>query len=54
MTEIGLVSCVKTKRDESASPRYLYTSPYFEKMGAYAEQNHDEWSIHSAKRLTQS
>ncbi|SEA10880.1 hypothetical protein SAMN04488065_1881 [Haloplanus vescus] len=49
MTEIGLVSCVKTKRDEPATPRNLYTSSYFEKMRDYAEQNHDEWWIISAK-----
>lgn len=49
MTEIGLVSCVKTKRDEPAAPRNLYTSPYFEKMRDYAEQNHDDWWILSAK-----
>jgi len=47
--EIGLVSCVKTKRDEPATPKNLYTSDYFEKMRAYAEQNHDEWWILSAK-----
>lgn len=45
----GLVSCVKTKRDEPAVPRNLYTSSYFEKMRDYAEQNHDEWWILSAK-----
>lgn len=49
MTEIGLVSCVKTKRDEPAPPKDLYTSAYFEKMRAYAEQQHDEWWILSAK-----
>lgn len=49
MTEIGLVSCVKTKREEPATPRNLYTSPYFEKMRDYAEQNHDDWWILSAK-----
>ncbi|MBX0303724.1 DUF6884 domain-containing protein [Haloarcula salinisoli] len=47
--EIGLVSCVKTKRDEPDAPRNLYTSPYFEKMRDYAEQNHDEWWVLSAK-----
>lgn len=30
--EIGLVSCVKSKRDEPAKPKGLYTSSYFEKM----------------------
>lgn len=49
MTEIGLISCVKTKRDEPTLPRELYTSSYFQKMRSYAEQNHDEWWILSAK-----
>jgi len=49
MTEIGLVSCVKTKRDEPAIPKELYTSDYFEKMRSYAEQYHDDWWILSAK-----
>jgi len=47
--EIGLVSCVKSKRDEPATPKNLYTSPYFEKMSSYAEQQHDDWWILSAK-----
>lgn len=47
--EIGLVSCVKTKREEPTTPKNLYTSPYFEKMRAYAERFHDEWWIVSAK-----
>jgi hypothetical protein len=47
--EVGLVSCVKTKRDEPAAPKDLYTSSYFEKMRAYAEQFHDDWWILSAK-----
>jgi len=49
MREIGLVSCVKTKQEEPASPKELYTSPYFEKMRAYAEQYHNDWWILSAK-----
>lgn len=49
MTEIGLVSCVKTKQEVPAPPKDLYTSPYFEKMRAYAEQYHDDWWILSAK-----
>lgn len=49
MTEIGLVSCVKTKREEPATPRNLYTSDYFKKMRSYAEQYHDDWWILSAK-----
>jgi len=47
--EVGLVSCVKTKRDESTTPKDLYTSSYFEKMRSYAEQYHDDWWILSAK-----
>jgi alpha-amylase/alpha-mannosidase (GH57 family) len=47
--EIGLVSCVKTKQDEPAAPRDLYTSEYFRKMRTYAETHHDEWWILSAK-----
>jgi hypothetical protein len=49
MIEIGLVSCVKTKRDEPAPPKDLYTSDYFEKMRSYAEHYHDDWWILSAK-----
>jgi hypothetical protein len=49
MTEIGLVSCVKTKRNEPTTPKNLYTSDYFEKMRSYAEQYHDDWWILSAK-----
>jgi hypothetical protein len=49
MTEIGLVSCVKTKRSEPATPKDLYTSPYFSKMRSYAERHHDDWWILSAK-----
>jgi hypothetical protein len=47
--EIGLVSCVKSKRDEPATPKELYTSDYFQKMRAYSEQHHDNWWILSAK-----
>lgn len=49
MTEVGLVSCVKTKKDEPATPKDLYTSTYFKKMRSYAEQHHDDWWILSAK-----
>lgn len=49
MREIGLVSCVKSKRDEPAPPKDLYTSDYFEKMRSYAEKHHDGWYILSAK-----
>lgn len=47
--EVGLVSCVKTKRDESATPKELYTSEYFRKMRTYAETHHDDWWILSAE-----
>lgn len=47
--EIGLVSCVKTKQDNPAKPRDLYTSDYFQKMRSYAEEEHDEWWILSAR-----
>ena len=47
--EVGLVSCVKTKREEAVVPRDLYISAYFEKMREYAENEHDEWWILSAK-----
>jgi len=49
MTEIGLVSCVKTKQEEPATPKNLYTSAYFKKMRSYAEQYHADWRILSAK-----
>jgi len=49
MPEIGLVSCVKTKQEEPAPPKNLYTSDYFKKMRSYAEQYHDDWWILSAK-----
>lgn len=47
--EVGLVSCVKTKRDEPTVPKDLYTSAYFQKMRRYAERAHDDWWILSAK-----
>jgi len=48
--EIGLVSCTKTKLDSPSSPRELYEpSALFRKARSYAEQNHDEWYVISAK-----
>lgn len=47
--EIGLISCVKSKRNHATVPRDLYTSEYFSRMRRYAEQEHDEWWILSAK-----
>lgn len=50
LMEIGLISCTKSKRDQSAQPQELYMeSPLFRKARAYAERVHDEWYIHSAK-----
>lgn len=50
MTEIGLVSCTKQKREEPSTPGELYTpSAYYRKMRAYCEENHDRWYILSAK-----
>lgn len=48
--EVGLVSCTKSKLDEAALPKDLYTkSAYFRKARAYSEQNHNCWYILSAK-----
>lgn len=48
--ELGLISCTKSKRDDSAQPKELYMeSPLFRKARAYAERVHDEWYILSAK-----
>lgn len=50
MTEIGLVSCTKQKREEPSSPGELYTpSAYFRNMRAYCEEIHDRWYVLSAK-----
>ena len=50
MTEIGLVSCTKQKREEPSTPGELYTpSAYFRKMRAYCEENHNRWYVLSAK-----
>ncbi|CQR50907.1 DUF6884 domain-containing protein [Haloferax massiliensis] len=50
MTEVGLVSCTKSKRDEPAVPRLLYDeSPYFRKAREYCERHHDDWLVLSAK-----
>lgn len=47
--DVALISCVKSKQEEAAQPRNLYTSAYFEKMRAYAEQEYEKWWILSAK-----
>ncbi|MFP8955045.1 DUF6884 domain-containing protein [Natrialbaceae archaeon A-arb3/5] len=50
MTEIGLVSCTKSKREQASNPADLYMeSAFFKKARRYAEANHDEWYILSAK-----
>lgn len=50
MTEIGLVSCTKTKRNEPTTPRELYApSTLFTKAQQYCEGNHDEWYVLSAE-----
>lgn len=48
--EIGLVSCTKKKRKQATKPADLYTeSAFFRKAREYAEVNHDDWYILSAK-----
>jgi hypothetical protein len=50
MTEIGLVSCTKSKQDKATQPADLYTeSAFFRKAREYVEANHDSWYILSAK-----
>ena len=50
MTEIGLISCTKTKREEAAPPGELYRpSTLFSKARRYCERHHDRWYILSAK-----
>jgi cytoplasmic iron level regulating protein YaaA (DUF328/UPF0246 family) len=46
---IVLVSCVKDKQKVPSPAQYLYTSPLFKKMSAYARKFGDEWYILSAK-----
>lgn len=48
--EIGLVSCTKKKQDSPSRPRELYQlSPLFRKASQYADMNHDQWYVLSAK-----
>ncbi|WP_076147128.1 DUF6884 domain-containing protein [Natrinema saccharevitans] len=50
MTEIGLVSCSKTKREQPAPPSELYSpSTLFSKVRRYCEHHHDDWYVLSAK-----
>jgi hypothetical protein len=46
---IGLVGCVKTKRDHAAPARDLYISPLFRGRRAYVERTCARWFILSAK-----
>ncbi len=46
---IGLVSCVKSKRESPAPARDLYVSPLFRSFRSYAEELCDDWFILSAK-----
>jgi hypothetical protein len=49
-TQIVLVQCTNSKRDESAPARNLYDeSAYFRDYRAYAIEKGDEWYILSAK-----
>lgn len=45
---IGLVGCVKQKRDEPAPARDLYVSPLFRKRRAHVERTCNDWVILSA------
>jgi len=48
--QIGLISCTKSKREQSAKPKNLYMeSAFFRKARKYVEANSDLWYILSAK-----
>ncbi len=48
--ELGLVSCTKAKKDSPSAPRELYEpSALFRKARSYAEENHENWYVLSAK-----
>lgn len=47
--KIGLISCVKEKRDGIHKAKDLYISPFFKKSLKYALQNYDKVYILSAK-----
>lgn len=50
MTEIGLISCTKSKKDSKAKPQELYMeSQLFKKVRKYAERKHNSWFVLSAK-----
>lgn len=46
---IGLVGCVKQKRDTPAPARDLYTSPLFRGARAYVDATCDDWWVLSAE-----
>jgi len=46
---IGLVGCVKSKRDRPSPARDLYTSPLFRGRRRHVEQTCDRWFVLSAK-----
>lgn len=46
---VGLVGCVKTKRQEAAAAQDLYVSPLFRGRRSYVEATCDRWFILSAK-----
>jgi len=48
--EIGLLSCTSKKRSIPSPPAELYMeSTFFQKARAFAEKEHDDWYILSAK-----
>lgn len=49
VAEVVLVGCVKSKRASGAPAKDLYTSNYFAKMRAYAENTGEPWYILSAE-----
>ena len=50
MSDIGLVSYTKSKRESRSKPADLYVeSALFRKAREYVETNHDDWYILSAK-----
>jgi cytoplasmic iron level regulating protein YaaA (DUF328/UPF0246 family) len=46
---VALVSCVKSKQNQPAPAKDLYTSPLFKHLRRYAEANADRWFILSAE-----
>lgn len=49
MSDIYLVSCVKTKRNGEHPAKDLYCSDWFKKARAYVEKQNTAWYILSAK-----